>query len=67
MTTDNHGMGAFRGAIDPNSRFLATVAGNRVCLWDIETGRQLAAFRNEAGSGSDLVFSRDGTELFVGS
>jgi hypothetical protein len=52
------------GAFSPDGRFLAkgTPRGS-VYIWDLDSGRQVAAFRGHVGTITSLAFRRDGRVL----
>lgn len=54
-------------AFSPDSKTLATGAGEEVRLWDVETGRELAPLEGIYGSVFSVAFSPDGRTLASGS
>jgi WD40 repeat protein/tetratricopeptide (TPR) repeat protein len=53
-----------RVAFSPDGRRLASVSGDAVAVWDLETGRRLASWR-VAGDVSGLRFSPDGRRVLT--
>jgi len=50
-------------AISLNGQFLATVAGNVVKLWDLESGEELGEYRKHEGAVLAAVFTPDGRSV----
>ncbi|MFQ5731079.1 MAG: protein kinase [Planctomycetaceae bacterium] len=53
-------------AFSPDGRLLATAGGNKVTLWDVETGKTRAVLRVGISHVWSIAFSPDGTTLAVG-
>jgi hypothetical protein len=54
-------------AISPDDRFIATGCLDRtVCLWELKTGRQICAFRDDEAAVKSVAFSPDGLAILTG-
>jgi WD40 repeat protein len=65
-TTEGYASGG-KGAFSPDSKTLAWAEGPNIILWDVASGKELAAFEGHTADVAGLVFSPDGKLLATGS
>ncbi|MGB7381520.1 MAG: AAA family ATPase, partial [Rivularia sp. (in: cyanobacteria)] len=53
--------------ISPDGKLLATIDGNIIRLWDVESGKQLHLLKGHQDGVSQVVFSPDGKQLATAS